>query len=296
MKIDPQLSERAIRAKICQPLGLGLEEAAEGMLRVINAVMTKAIRKLSVERGYDPRDFTLIAFGGGGPLHAIDLAIDLQIPRVLVPPAPGVSSALGLLTADFRHDYVRTLLWTTSEHTLSDLEEQLSFLKGQVLSQMASEGIAADTVTCLPHLDMRYQGQGYSLDIHFTLDEAISWDSLRPLERRFHEKHQSVYGYGDAHHPVEIVNVRLAGVGKLSRPKFPLLPAGPADPAAALKGHRKVFLRGSWQNVAIYDRSLFKAGSLIPGPAIIEQVDSTTFLYAEQHAEVDTLGNIMIRV
>lgn len=296
MKIDPQLSEKAVREKICQPLGLGLEEAAEGMLRVINAVMTKAIRKLSVERGYDPRDFTLIGFGGGGPLHAVDLALDLQIPRVLVPPAPGVSSALGLLTADFRHDYVRTLLWSTREHTLADLEEQLSFLKGQVLSQMASEGIAAETVACLPHLDMRYQGQGYALDIHFTLEEAISWDSLRPLEGRFHEKHQSVYGYGDAHHPVEIVNLRLAGVGKLSRPKFPLLAAGPADPTAALKGHRQVFLRGSWQTVAIYDRRLLKAGSLIRGPAIIEQVDSTTFFYADQEAEVDALGNIMIRV
>src|SRR5205823_1298238 len=106
MQIDPELSARAIREKIAGPLGLLLEEAAEGILRVINAVMSKAIRRLSVERGYDPRDFALVAFGGGGPIHAVDLALDLQMPQVVVPPAPGVSSALGLLTADFRHDYV----------------------------------------------------------------------------------------------------------------------------------------------------------------------------------------------
>ena len=296
MKINPRLSEQAVREKISQPLGLGLEQAAEGILQVINAVMVKAIRRLSVERGYDPRDFTLISFGGGGPLHAVDLALDLQIPRVLVPPAPGVSSALGLLTADFRHDYVRTLLWNTAEHSLAALKEQLSLLKGQILSQMGFEGIAPDTVTCSPHLDMRYQGQGYSLDIHFTLEETLSWDSLRRLESRFHEKHQAVYGYGDAHHPVEIVNVRMAGVGKLSRPRFPVLPAGAADPTVALKELRRVYLQGSWQDVKIYDRSLLTAGSRIPGPAVIEQVDSTTFFYAEQDAEIDTLGNIMIRV
>src|SRR5262249_58090703 len=113
MQIDAAQARRAIREKIADPLGLELEEAAEGILRVINAVMAKAIRRLSVERGYDPRDFALVSFGGGGPVHAVDLALDLQMPQVVIPPAPGVSSALGLLTADFRHDYVQTLLWRT---------------------------------------------------------------------------------------------------------------------------------------------------------------------------------------
>ena len=146
MKVDTELAASAIRERISEPLHLGVEEAAEGILRVINAVMVKAIRRLSVEKGYDPRDFSLISFGGGGPLHAIDLALDLQIPRVIIPPFPGVSSALGLLTADFRHDYVRTLLSKTSEHEPRDLAAQLAALKAHAIAQMSSEGIDPETI------------------------------------------------------------------------------------------------------------------------------------------------------
>lgn len=296
MSINPKLSEQAVTQRIALPLGIGLEKSAEGMLMVINAVMAKAIRKLSVERGYDPRDFTLISFGGGGPLHAVDLAIDLHIPRVLIPPAPGLSSAVGLLTADFRHDYVRTLLWNTTKKSLAELRQQVSLLKEQVLNQMSLEGIELVTVTCSPQLDMRYQGQGYSLDIHFTIDELFLASSLQFLENYFHQKHQMVYGYMDSLHPVEIVNIRMAGIGKLSRPQFPALPKGSVDSAVALKGLRKVFMRGGWHDVQIYDRSKLQAGSRVYGPAVIEQVDTTTVFYADQYAEVDILGNLIVEV
>ena len=296
MNINSQLSEQAMAQRISLPLDIGLEESAEGMLRVINAVMAKAIRKLSVERGYDPRDFTLISFGGGGPLHAIDLAVDLNIPRVLIPPAPGLSSAVGLLTADFRHDYVRTLLWNTTERSLIELRQQISLLNEQVSSQMGLEGIELATVTYLLQLDMRYQGQGYSLDIPFTVDELLLADSLQFLENRFHEKHQTVYGYKDSLHSVEIVNIRVAGIGKLSRPQFAPFPMGSLDSTVALKGFRRVFLRGSWHDVQVYDRSKLLAGSRVYGPAVIEQQDTTTVFYADQHAEVDCLGNLIVHL
>ncbi len=294
--INSRLSEQAVMNRISSPLDIGLEESAEGMLRVINAVMGKAIRKLSVERGHDPRDFTLIGFGGGGPLHAIDLAVDLHIPRVLVPPAPGLSSAVGLLTADFRHDYVRTLLWNTTERSLIELRQQFSLLTEQVSKQMVLEGIELATVTYLLQVDVRYQGQGYSLDIPLTVDGLRLADSLQFIENLFHEKHHTVYGYMDRLHPVEIVNIRMAGIGKLSRPQFAPLPVGPLESTAALKGVRRVFLRGCWHDVEVYDRSKLLAGNRVYGPAIIEQVDTTTVFYADQYADVDALGNLIVQV
>ncbi len=296
MTISSELATAAIRQEIAKPLGLGLEEAAEGILRVINAVMVKAIRRLSVEKGYDPRDFTLISFGGGGPLHAVDLAQDLQIPRVLIPPAPGVSSALGLLTADFRHDYVRTLLWKTSEHEISHLIAELAALKAQAVAQMGSEGIDPSALLYLLSVDIRYEGQGYGIGTSFTFDQLDTWDSLAPLEQQFHRLHEMSFGYSDEGSPTEIVNVRLVGIGELTRPQFPILPKGGEDPSAARKETRKVYFHGAWQNVHVYGREQLKHGNRIAGPAIIEQRDSTTFFYPDQYADVDAFGNLVIHL
>jgi N-methylhydantoinase A len=296
MKISAELATAAIREQIAKPLGLGLEEAAEGILRVINAVMVKAIRRLSVEKGYDPRDFTLISFGGGGPLHAVDLALDLQIPRVLIPPAPGVSSALGLLTADFRHDYVRTLLWKTSEHQLSDLVAELAALKTRGVAQMGAEGIDPNTIWYLLSVDIRYQGQGFGLETNFTFDQLDGWDSFVPLEQKFHRLHEMSFGYSDEGSPTEIVNVRLVGIGELPRPQFPMMSKDGVDPSAARKETRKVYFHGEWQRVNVYERTQLRHGNRIIGPAIIEQRDSTTFFYPEQLAEVDAFGNLIIHL
>ena len=165
------------------PLGLKLEEAAEGIIRVINAVMAKAIRRLSVEKGYDPREFTLVSFGGAGPLHATMLAAELQIPRVLVPLAPGVSSSLGLLTADFRHDFVRTVLWKMPQIRVGQLGELCAQLEAQALERMTREHVDARDVIVTPSADLRYQGQGFSLETRFTLEElkaGVTWKPWRP--------------------------------------------------------------------------------------------------------------------
>ncbi len=296
LKIDAELAASAIREKIARPLGMKLESCADGILCVINAVMVKAIRRLSVERGFDPHEFTLVGFGGGGPLHSVDLAMDLQIPRVIIPPAPGVSSALGLLTADFRHDYVRTVLWKTAALPIRNLARQVNNLKSQAQKQMKSEGISAEIMNFHPSIDMRYQGQGYALQIHFTLQELARWKSFDELQRRFHELHQSTFGYSDASSLTEIVNVRLVGIGVLPRPKFPSLARGTKDAGKAVKEIRRVYLRGGWVPVKVYERSLLKHGNQIPGPAIIEQIDSTTFFYPEHTAVVDGLGNLVIQV
>jgi N-methylhydantoinase A len=296
VKIDARLARRAIQEKIAYPLGLSVEQAAEGILRVINSVMVKAIRRLSVEKGYDPRDFILVSFGGAGPLHAIDLALDLQIPRILIPPIPGASSALGLLTADFRHDYVRTMLWKSSQHQIIELENEMHTLEAAAIAQMVAEGIETHTITFLPSVDMRYVGQGFSLQASFSMEEMASWDSFQVLENRFHEQHQGSFGYSDRSAPTEIVNLRLVGVGMMPPPEFPTLTPDGSEPSGAVKGTREVYFEGGWRQVTIYERSRLNCGNRIQGPAIIEQVDSTTFFYPEQTAEIDRFGNILISI
>jgi len=294
MFLDRGLACKSIQERIAEPLHLSLEESCEGILQVVNAVMAKTIRRLSVERGHDPRDFVLVAFGGAGPLQAIDLSIDLRIPRVLIPPSPGVSSALGLITADFRHDYARTLLWKTARHTEKEFNSQWDGLRTRAITQMLSEGIPANSIILLAQAEMRYDGQGYCLGVDYDLRSPS--DSFSQLDHRFHRLHHSNFGYSDETAPTEIVNIRLTAIGQMTRPEFPKLPIGDRDASEALKGRRLVFFRGDWKEINVYCRTNLKSGNVIHGPAVIEQFDSTTFLYAEQEAIVDPFGNLLIEI
>jgi N-methylhydantoinase A len=294
MAIDVESARKAIHQKVAAPLGLSLEQAAEGVIRVINSVMAKAIRRLSVEKGYDPRDFTLISFGGGGPLHAAELAADLQIPKVLVPFAPGVSSALGLLTADFRHDYVRSTLRQASLTTVDQLTKCLVDLQTAAVAQMNSEHVDTQAITFRPSLDMRYLGQGFSLQVRFTLAELADWKTLGPVVSRFHDSHRATYSYCDEQAETEIVNIRLAAIGQLPKPNFSQLPDATQDAVSAAKSSRNAYIDGRFEKVSVYERSKLMAGSHVDGPAIVEQVDSTTLILRGQLCRVDESGNLMI--
>ena len=294
MAIDAELSAKAIGEGVAAPLGLELVEAAEGIIRVINAVMAKAIRRLSVEKGYDPREFTLVSFGGGGPLHAAELAADLQIPRVLVPPVPGVSSALGLITADFRHDYVRTVLWKQQQASLDPFKALLGEMQSAALAQMKREGVSPDLVAFVTASDLRYEGQGFSLPVPFDLEELSGWTDLGPLIRRFHQRHQETYGYHDEQAATEVVNLRLAAIGRLSPATLRRLPGRKPDPVPALEGSREIYVDGRFTEAKVYRRSGLGWGSVVHGPAIVEQLDSTTLILPGQRAETDEFGNLMI--
>jgi len=294
MAIDMESARKAIHQKVAAPLGLSLEQAAEGVIRVINSVMAKAIRRLSVEKGYDPRDFTLISFGGGGPLHAAELAADLQIPKVLVPFAPGVSSALGLLTADFRHDYVRSTLRRSSLTTVDQLMKCLADLRTAAVAQMNREHVDTQAIIFRPCLDMRYLGQGFSLQVRFSLAELAEWKTLGPLVSRFHDSHRAAYSYCDEHAETEIVNIRLAAIGELPRPNFSQLPDTTRDAVSVAKGSRNAYIDGRFESVCVYERSKLLAGSHVDGPAIVEQVDSTTLILRGQIGRTDEFGNLMI--
>ncbi len=294
MEVDLERARAVIQEKVARPLGLTLEQAAEGIIRVVNAVMEKGIRRVSVEKGYDPREFTLISFGGGGPLHAAELASELQIPRLLVPPAPGVSSSLGLLTADFRHDYVRTVRWKTNQTTSHELQRILSELKEEAVVQMTAENVDPSTLIYRPSADLCYRGQGYTLEVRFSLEEIQTGSTFQTVEKRFHQMHQFFYGYSAEETATEIVNVRQIVISKLRNPQFHQESEGAEDASAALKGTRRVFLEGRFQDANLYERSLLHHGNGISGPAVVEQSDSTTLVLPGQRARVDAFGNLIL--
>ncbi len=294
MSLDPDLARRAIFDRLASPLGLGLEEAAEGIVRVVNASMIKGIRVVSVARGYDPRDFCLMAFGGAGPLHAAELADELSIPAVLVPIAPGVTSALGLLLAELRHDYVRTVLRRGDEIPPAEMGAAFAAMEAEALDRMRREGVEPGDAALLRTADMRYLGQGYELDVVMAagdIDEA----ELAAAYERFHEAHVRTYGYANRHDPIELVNLRVTATSGTARPELPASPVdGRPNPPAALDATRQVFFRDGFVPTAVYDRALLRPGDTMDGPAVIEQLDSTTLVWPGGSARVDEFGNLLL--
>jgi N-methylhydantoinase A len=294
MRVDPRAALAAIEQKIARPLDLDVLRASEGITRVINASMVKGIRRVSVERGYDPREFTLVCFGGNGPVHAVDLANELGIPRIVVPFAPGVNCAYGLLMGDFRFDYVRTYLKESTDLDLKELETHFEkSLERPARSRMRRDGVAEKNIVLARSLDLRYLGQGYELEVPAPLGKiSRRWWQL--VEDSFHTLYEKKYGFCARGETVEIVNLRVACFGILPKPRLTREKPGPADPAKGRKGYRQVFLNGRFLKTAIYDRNRLAPGMRISGPAIIEQKDSTTVMFPGNKARIDEHRNIVI--
>ena len=294
MVLDVEQARRSVSDRIATPLRLGLEEAAEGIIRVINATMIKGIRVVSVAKGYDPREFCIVAFGGAGPVHAAELAAELDIPRVLVPIAPGVTSALGLLMADMRHDYVRTVLSTVDRADPGDLDRRYVEMEAEALAQMKREGLPAQGVELLRLADARYLGQGFELEVPVA-GGRLSPEAIAELAEGFHKAHAHRYGYANPENPVEIVNVRLTALARLPQPKLTAERTdGVTDPGQALDGYRQVYFNQEFLQTAVYDRSRLRPGDEITGPAVLEQLDSTTVVWPGQRARVDAYRNAIL--
>lgn len=292
--LDVERARQVVYDRVANPLGLRVEEAAEGIIQVVNATMIKGIRVVSVAKGYDPREFCLVAFGGAGPVHAAELAAELNIPRVLVPIAPGVTSALGLLMADTRYDYVRTVLCPGDELVASKLDRRYAEMEAEALSQMQGEGLRRDRVNFIRLADVRYRGQGYELEIPVASGRLGS-PQVAEFVERFHQAHKRRYGYASPENPVEVVNLRLAALARLPQPRLDAGPLnGTVNPPCALKGHRRVYFHKRFISTAVYDRSLLNPGDIIAGPAIVEQLDSTTVVWPAQHGRVDTYRNLIL--
>ncbi len=290
VRLDVEAAWRAVDEGIGQPLGMTTVEAAWGILQVTNATMIRAIKLVSVERGYDPRDFALIAFGGAGPLHATALAEELEIPVVIVPRFPGNTSALGLVVADIRHDYVATRIQFLDDVDPATSEATFQELEAQARSQLNHEGIPADRQHLSRSCDMRYFGQAHELNIPVSGQLATD-EALQRIGLAFHGAHRRTYGHAMEGDPVEVVNYRVSAVGSSPKPE---LVEHSHDDADALKGQREVFFEDGHLSCPVYERRWLKAGRQIDGPAVVEQTGSTTLLCPHQSARIDAYGNLII--
>jgi len=290
MRIHPERARQTFQ-RLCGLLGTGVEETAVSVIRIANSMMSKILRIVSVERGFDPRRFTLVAFGGAGPMHACALAEELEIGSIVVPPNPGMFSALGLLTADLFHDYTRPLMEGADDIDPEAVETCFREMEEEGREVLAREGVASEEMQLLRRLDLRYLGQSYELavDVHAPFDE----DTMRSAIAAFHRRHREVYGYNVEREPIEVVNVRLRVVGTIPKPRLRELPIrrGEAHPVS----RRPVYFEGTdWVEAPVYERESMGRGGTLTGPAIVEQYDATTVIYPSWRAAVDRFGNLIL--
>lgn len=296
LPLRPELAHRAIEARLAKPLGMSVEAAALGAMSILTHSMIQAIELNSVRRGYDPRDFALVAFGGAGPLFACDIARELAIPTVIVPPYPGLTSALGLLTSDIAYDYSQTVMQPLDRPDVARLAAVYADLEARAKDQLVRDGIDGAAMTFLRFADCRYQGQGYELAT--AAPGGAFEESFAPLlSDAFHEVHRRRYGQAFPDKAVQLVNVRVSGIGRIPRVQAKRIAAGGSRPEEDL-GSRKVVFQVNGAPAAVttrcYARSRLKAGNVLTGPAIVEQMDSTTVLPPGLSAKVDAFGNLLI--
>lgn len=289
--LNREKAEEAIRTRVAEPLGLGVEEAARGILAVVDNNMVGAIRVVSVERGHDPRDFVLLPFGGAGPLHSSALASLLGIERILVPPAPGVLSALGLMVSDLRSDYARTCLQRPPHYRHEEMESIFLELEAAAQEWFLREGLPGHSRTIQRTASLRYQGQGFELTVPWrgTADERTTAECLQ----RFHALHRQLYTFAQEDAPVEIVTLGVTAVGTLSRPTLPRLPVK-TSVKDAIVGTQPVFFQEGLRDCNVYDRNLLGASAQLVGPAIIIQLDATTLVGPDQRVRIDEVGSMII--
>jgi len=289
MALDVAAAQHVV-ADIAQQLQTSVEEAALGIIHVINANMEAAIRVVSVEKGCDPRQMTLVAFGGAGPLHACELAMALRIPRVLVPTVPGVLSALGMLVADTRKDYVRTIMLPAEEAQERVCEVVLE-LEVQGRAALLGEGIDAEQITLERFLDMRYHGQSYELTVPLE-------DQVAHAVERFHTAHQQRFGYSDSTKAVQVVNVRLKGRGRAAKPELARQEQLSTEEARAVSIHQVGFGsdggRIAYHQTSVYQRAQLLAGTRLSGPALVLQYDTTTVIPPGWWGWIDEVGNLVL--
>ncbi len=291
MTLNKQASEQVIEQSIGRTFNLSTAEAADSILKVANANMCDALRLISIRRGYDPRDFALVVFGGAGALHGAYLAKEMEIPTVIVPPFPGITSAMGCLLVDVRHDISKTYLVNAADVTADQLDREFVAMELEAQALLASEGIAQDEMRLIRYLDMRYSGQWRSLEVAMSrpihsLDQALD---------RFHQEHQREFAFSNREQSVEIYGLRVEAIGLVPKPALPRYePEGLFSDA--LVEHRDVYFEeaGGFTRTPVYNRERIPVLSRFSGPAIVEQMDSTTVIPPGFDAAVDEYKNMIL--
>ena len=294
LKVDEAAARSAITGKVAASLGLGLEAAAQGVIRIANANMSRAIRSVSTERGYDLSRFALFAYGGAGPLHATEVAAECGIPVVVVPQEPGTMCARGMLLTDVNFDFVRSEIEELTAKSWRRLCELVAAMEKEAGAWLERERVAASFRSFRYHVDARYQGQNYEVIVPV---EHMAADGMDSFVRTFHAAHLQEYGYDLPGRAIEVVNCRLQAVGRVQKaPLRELDVKGNAEDAVT--GGRPIYhgaLYG-WIETPVYARNRLAAGTALSGPAVIEEMSSTTLLNPEQRARVDRIGNLVIKV
>ena len=294
IELDRAAAEDGIREAVANPLGLSTDEASSGIVTLTEAKMAATLEEITIGKGYDPRDFTLLAYGGGGPLVASALATRLEIPTVVVPQSPATFSAWGMLTLDVVHDFLKTSVSKLESLGPGQLAEAFDQLKAKAASVLERENIPPARRQALCVVDMRYENQEHTLSVPLA-DETLGALKVDELRSRFDEHHRAAYGYAITD-PVELVTYRVRAAGSLEKPRRPSLSSGPSSGEHALRKHRRASHRESGGDFewAIYERERLRSGNAIRGPAIVEEPSATTLVAPGQELRVDQLGNLVI--
>ena len=289
LPISRAAAERAIAEHVAAPLGLGVPEAAARVVEVVNANMCEALRIVSVERGHDPGEFSLMAFGGAGPVHAAFLAEELAVPEVVVPPAPGAFSALGLVATDLRRDFARTLYAPLDGVEPERVAAVLAAMEEEGSAMLDAAGVPRSRRALQRSADCRYRRQAYELTVPMA-DGPVTAAVLAALAADFHAKHEQTYGHANTSEPVQLVNLRLTALGRLP----PLTLAQPSDVAAGRESERPAWFAGAMRPCRVLWREGLSAGAAVPGPAVIESLESTTVVPPGWTARVADHGIIRL--
>jgi N-methylhydantoinase A len=295
IRLQKEKAAKAITDQVAKPLGLSLEEAALGILTIANFNMSLAVRAVSVEKGYDPRDCVLVPSGGGGALHALAIARELSVPRVVIPPMPAHFSALGMLLADLKHDYVQTFVRELNETSGAELADAFAALEQPATVTLAEEGAGREQIVIRRFLDMRYRGQEYTLPVPIT-EELRGLNDFSGIRSRFDQLHLDHYGHSAPKEPVMMVNLRLSAVGRFEN-RLPIASSF-HDQDQGEHGTRLVIFDNDQKAVVspIYLRSGLKPGDRLDGPAVIEEIGATLLLYPKDKLQVNEFGHLVIDV
>ncbi len=296
MEVDLDAVRAALREKVGAPLGTDEEGAAESIIRVADSNMNNALKLISVRRGYDPRDFTMVAFGGGGPMHGPTLAKELNIRKVVVPVAASVFSAWGMLMTDIRHDFIQTRITSFSTAPMEELNAMWTELMAEARAVFAQEGVSEEQAVFTYIADMRYMGQEHTVQVQ---TPAVPWQEADRAEimARFHRTHEHFYTFSLPDTPAEIVNLHLVAYGRMHKPELKEIAPQEGDVSSALKETRRVFFSGDgWLETPIYDRAKLGAGARAEGPLVVEEPTTATVVCPGQSLSVDKFGNLVVEM
>jgi N-methylhydantoinase A len=297
MDIYPDMAREAIEENLCEPLSKDLTQTASGVITIVDAHMVRAIRNVSVAKGYDPREFTLLGFGGAGPLHAVAVAKELGIRNVLIPENPGTFSSLGLLVADFRSDFVKTNIIVGKPENIERINGMFPDLEAMAERWLSKEKVPAPERILERFIDMRYQRQNYEYRIELS-EERFTPQNFDHILWTFHEEHKKIHGYALYDSPVEFVNYRVTACGCVQKADVVSYPEGGESSEKALKGYRKVCFdpQIGFVSCPIYELERLAPRNRIHGPAVIEQMGSTILVPPTERAVVDNFKNIRIHI